>query len=147
MSSEGSLWSWLRARLPRGHVSRIESDTSAGIPDVYFRNRSGPVWLELKFLRKKKLPFGEDGLRPGQIRWILDEVMEGGTVYIVADVRGTVFFIPGSHAAEFNDFSILMMEHWSVLTTRKRVPSRGRIELLLRDPKRIREEKKDCFTL
>lgn len=134
MSSEGSLWSWLRKRLPRAaHVSRIESETSAGIPDVYFKISGSPaVWLELKFLRKRNLPFGDDGLRPSQIRWILDEIEQKGTVWIVAEVRKVIFFIPGRWAATFNRFGWNELTDRSILALRKRnFDSRNEIAGLL----------------
>lgn len=109
-----------------GHFTRIESDAEAGFPDVHYTYRHDffrPAHtgsLELKFLRKKKPPFGDDGLRLSQRIWIRDEIEAGGRVKIIAQVRDRIFILPGRVHSEFNELNELMMEHWSDLILQHR---------------------------
>jgi hypothetical protein len=121
--SEESLWQWLRGKLPAaGHYTRIESDCSAGFPDVHYTLPGGSGTLELKFARNPRSlhPFKRRGLRTSQEIWIEDEVRAGGRVLIVAEITPRVFIVEGYWAHLFNDWSELDIEGHSELILRKR---------------------------
>lgn len=104
---ESNLWEWLRdIALPLGHYSRIESpDTAPGFPDVQFQVGKGCGTIELKANhRPANVPFPDEekGLHTSQIRWIRDNVKEGGIVWIIAEVPGTIYIIHGKDADKFN---------------------------------------------
>ena len=109
--NEASLWEWLRdVALPLGQYSRIESpDTAPGFPDVHFQVTKGKTstsgTLELKATdRNMRVPFPneEKGLHTSQLRWIRDNVKEGGIVWIIAETPGIIYIIHGKEAAKFN---------------------------------------------
>lgn len=144
MAKEAQLWKWLSSRLPdEGHFCRVESgDTSPGIPDVYCRlpgTRSIVSWLELKVESSptSKKPLKKRGLRPDQIRWILDELDTGGSVWIVVRLGRFVHFIHGSWAHTLNDCDRKTLIHRSKLTLmqgdRDRADQTKEIRLLLRN--------------
>jgi hypothetical protein len=119
----GALWRYLRERLlPHGiHATRIENEGEAGFPDVHYTYRPsllGPGHsgtLELKYLRKKNPPFGDQGLRLSQKIWIRDELDAGGRALIVAQVQNRIFVLPGRLWEEFNEMNELMLGHHSSL--------------------------------
>lgn len=115
MSNENGLWQWLRdVVLPVGHYSRIEApDTAPGFPDVFFSIGVGDDeehygtytgTIELKHSSSVTSPFPDEkkGLHQSQLRWMKDEVAQGGTVWIFAQVRNLVYCIPGDLAPQFN---------------------------------------------
>ena len=123
--SEGSLWSYVRDKLlPKGiHATRIENETDSGFggfPDVHYSllrangTRSSGT-IELKFLRKKKPPFGDDGLRLSQKIWIRDELAAGGLVWIIADIGQRIFLVRGRNWKAFNDWDLSDFELGSTL--------------------------------
>lgn len=123
--SEDSLWKYVRDKLlPKGiHATRIENETDSGFggfPDVHYSHlrengtRSSGT-IELKFLRKKKPPFGNDGLRLSQKIWIRDELAAGGLVWIIADIGKTIHLIRGSYYKSFNDWILENFECGSTL--------------------------------
>lgn len=115
----GALWRYLRELLPAGiHATRIENRIGAGFPDVHYIYRGVTGHLELKFLRKKKLPFGNDGLNPEQQVWIREAEWADGLTWIVAEVTPKIYFVPGRHYGNFNHTENL--EAFSVLTLTKR---------------------------
>ena len=111
---EDSLWRYVRDKLlpPQIHATRIESRVSPGFPDVHYTIRlelfkaAHTGTLELKFLRKKRLPFGEDGLNRDQRIWIDKEIDAGGTVRILAQVHDRLFLMHGREAYRFNSFHL-----------------------------------------
>jgi hypothetical protein len=114
--SEASLWNYVReGLLPVGiHATRLEpSDegVGAGFPDVHYSilrgngTRSSGT-IELKFLRKKNPPFGDEGLRLSQRIWIRDELEAGGLVWILADIGRTIHLIRGIHYKTFNEWDL-----------------------------------------
>lgn len=148
MAKEAQLWKWLSSRLPdEGHFCRVESgDTSPGIPDVYGRlpgSRSGTrsivTWLELKVESSPtaKKPLKKRGLRPDQIRWILEELDAGGHVWIVVRLGRFVHFIHGSWTHTLNDCDRQTVIRRAKLTLRQgdrdRTDQAEEIRLLLRD--------------
>lgn len=113
--SEDSLWKYVRDKLlpKRIHATRLEpSDegVGAGFPDVHYSllrengTRSSGT-IELKFLRKKNPPFGDDGLRLSQKIWMRDELAAGGLVWIIADIGKTIHFVRGRNYRHFNEWN------------------------------------------
>jgi hypothetical protein len=115
--NEANLWDWLRdVALPLGQYSRIESpDTAPGFPDVFFQVHDaqdpqhvphiGCGTLELKATdRSLRVPFPDEekGLHKTQLRWIRDNVNEGGIVWIIAETPGVIYIVHGKDAAKFN---------------------------------------------
>lgn len=106
--NEGNLWEWLRdVALPLGQYSRIESpDTAPGFPDVHYQvGKDGCGTLELKATdRSLKIPFPDEekGLHRSQLKWIRDNVKEGGIVWIIAETPGAIYIIHGGNAPKFN---------------------------------------------
>ena len=105
--NESNLWEWLRdVALPLGHYSRIESpDTAPGFPDVSFTVGETTGAIELKANdRPANVPFPneEKGLHKSQLRWIRDNVKEGGIVWIIAETPGVIYIIHGKDAEKFN---------------------------------------------
>lgn len=96
---EAGLWKWLRLRTSGlGHFSRVESETSPGIPDVHYqvptlfdnsvrKKSSGQGWIELKAdeTQKEKFPFRPEdkGLRQSQIIWMGEYLETEGTNLMV----------------------------------------------------------------
>lgn len=125
----GALWKYVRGKLlpPGIHVSRIEAgqgEVESGFPDVFYTYRhdnglSRTGTIELKFLRKKKLPFGEDGLRKSQKIWIRDEVEAGGRVWILAEVGKAIYLVRGRNYRTFNEWDLSDFEQGSTLIFRK----------------------------
>lgn len=121
----GALWKYVRGKLlpPGIHVSRIEAgqgEVESGFPDVFYTYRhengiSHTGTIELKFLRKKNLPFGDDGLRKSQKIWIRDEIEAGGTVWIIADIGKTINLVRGKYWKEFNEWDAIEFEQSSTV--------------------------------
>lgn len=118
--SEAALWRYVRDKLlpPGIHATRIESPCSPGFPDVHFNFRGSTGTLELKFLRKKKLPFGDDGLNREQIAWHRNAIDNGAHALIVAEVTNEIYVIPGRWYNQFND--AVNLEYMSRLIIIKR---------------------------
>lgn len=93
MSREANLWKWLRSSLPKGHYSRIESETSAGFPDINYCIQGVEGNLELKVARHahSKYPFKKGGLRRTQIIWMEDRVENRGRVNLIIQVKNTLY--------------------------------------------------------
>ncbi len=106
--NESNLWEWLRdVALPLGQYSRIESpDTTPGFPDVHYQvGKDGCGTIELKATdRALRVPFPDDekGLHKSQLRWIKENVNEGGIVWIIAETPGVIYIVHGKDAAKFN---------------------------------------------
>ena len=109
--NENNLWEWLRdVVLPVGHYSRIESpDTAPGFPDVHFSVTKDGVstsgTLELKATdRNLRVPFPDEekGLHKSQLKWIRENIKQGGIVWIIAETTEGIFLIHGKNAAKFN---------------------------------------------
>ena len=78
---ESSLWknlNQLQLRNKRWHLTRIESLTLQGIPDVYAVIEGKSFWLELKSKEGKNL-----GLSNYQINWHLKHQSAGGSSFIL----------------------------------------------------------------
>lgn len=118
----GAVWRYVRGKLlpPGVHATRIENEIGAGFPDVHYTYRGISGTLELKFLRKKNLPFGEEGLNKDQRIWIRDEVKAGGIVWLVADVNDHIFVLPGKIAFLFNELDLDAMFGYADMICKKR---------------------------
>lgn len=117
----GALWRYVKGKLldPLDvHATRIESPCSPGFPDVHYHLHSVSGTIELKFLRKKNLPFGDDGLNREQRAWHREAVRHKCKALILADVNDVLYLIPGQWAQQFNDATSL--EFMSAWIARKR---------------------------
>lgn len=117
MAAESNLWVTTRSRLIKAgfFVQRIEDSISGGVPDVWVGH--GPAhyaWLENKAQREwparaTSKVFGKDGLRPGQVVWLMNAARCGVRAYIWAGVgqhkRRKTFLVPASLAEQFNDMT------------------------------------------
>ena len=108
MTTEANLWEWLRdVALPLGQYSRIESgDTSPGFPDVHCQLAPGvSPTLELKCAKHPhaRIPFTKKtGMRRSQIKWIKENVRNGGTVWIIAEIGKKVYIVAGMNVDYIN---------------------------------------------
>ena len=120
---EAGLWKWLRIRVSDlGHFSRVESETSAGIPDVHFQVgtfdsvwdplKPAQGWIELKADRtqKEKYPFKatDKGLRDTQIRWMTEYLENGGQNLLICyalDNRVCISVLNQETLRKFNLYS------------------------------------------
>jgi hypothetical protein len=111
MSTEDVLWDYLRNHVKGPHYTRVENLVHPGISDVNYCYFGSEGWMELKyrptFPRPKMRCFNDDdGLNPAQKIWITAHVEMKGVVWIVAGVVTDVYFIPGRHAYEFNNWTL-----------------------------------------
>jgi hypothetical protein len=146
--NESSLWDWLRdCALPLGNYSRIESpDTSPGFPDAYYTTEGHSGTIELKYARHKSPPFPNDetGLRKSQLRWIREEVRNGGAVWIFAEIPARlnpigldlILCIHGEHASAFNGASFKLLTDIATHTLFRKEPrdAARKLEEILRGP-------------
>lgn len=106
---ESRLWNWVRKYLPPGRYSRIESNTSPGIPDVSYTIDGFRGWVELKDAQRAtaKQPFKRGGLRPDQINWFRDEIAAWGDegLWILARVGKSIFLVHGTYFENFNEMT------------------------------------------
>ena len=80
MKQESLLWKCVKKGLTRFFLTRIESSTINGIPDIHAVNRTGIFWIELK---SDELSFPK--LNKWQIVWINRYVKAGGNVFILKE--------------------------------------------------------------
>jgi len=121
--SEASLWAWLRERLPEGRYSRIESETSPGFPDVDYTISGISGTIELKKSRSptSNLPFRRGGLRDTQLRWIEDEIEQGGRVFIIAQMGEWIHLFNASDVYEnFNSMTMIELHKAALVNLRLR---------------------------
>lgn len=81
-----------------GHVTRIESATSRGIPDIHICAGGVSEWIETKIIQGNRVI-----LRPEQFVWMRDETKAGGNCSIIGrNKEGDLFSIfPFSKALEW----------------------------------------------
>lgn len=121
--SEGSLWKWMRKTvLPKGHYTRVESDSSAGFPDVHYTIDCFSGTMELKYCRhlKAKQPLKRGGFLPSQIKWITDEFIEGGWTVLVVELDDWVYFYHPTHIERINDWKRTDFESMYQVAIKKR---------------------------
>lgn len=79
--NEAALWNRIKPAIKdKGHLLRIESMSSLGIPDVNWCYKGIEIWMELKILRaKNKVHFEKH-----QPQYHIKRNRHGGLVYVVA---------------------------------------------------------------
>ena len=80
MPSESNLWKKVKKGLTESFLTRIESSTINGIPDVHAVHQKGIYWLELK---SDELSYPK--LNKWQIVWINKYIKAGGNVFILKE--------------------------------------------------------------
>ena len=80
MKQESLLWQKTKKALTNCFLTRIESSTINGIPDVHGAHKNGIFWLELK---SDDVSFPK--LNKWQIVWINNYVKAGGVVFILKE--------------------------------------------------------------
>ena len=80
MNQETLLWKNVKKGLTKYFLTRIESSTINGIPDIHAANRWGIFWIELK---SDDVSFPK--LNKWQIVWINNYVKAGGVVFILKE--------------------------------------------------------------
>ena len=147
--NENNLWEWLRdVALPLGHYSRIESpDTAPGFPDVHFQvtknKTSTSGTLELKATdRALRVPFPDEekGLHRSQLKWIRDNLNDGGIVWIIAETPGAIYLLHGGYASKFNGATHedLLNMAWQTLSRDDPKQAATLLDLALRVPANYR---------
>ena len=77
---ESLLWQKVKKALSESFLTRIESSTINGIPDVYYICEGKSIWVELKSNEVKDL-----GLSKYQVNWPLDHQLHGGKSFILQE--------------------------------------------------------------
>ena len=79
-AQESRLWQKVKKGLNKCFLTRIESSTINGIPDVHGVHKQGVYWIELK---SDDLSYPK--LNKWQIVWINRYIKAGGTVFILKE--------------------------------------------------------------
>jgi hypothetical protein len=77
-TKESNLYNLIKTTIKNAHLTRIESNTINGIPDLHCAYKGRTFWLELKTNTIKNC-----NLSKYQINWILKHQRHGGIVYIL----------------------------------------------------------------
>ena len=77
-TKESNLYNLIKTTIKNAHLTRIESHTLNGIPDLNCAYKGQVFWLELKANTIKNC-----NLSKYQINWILKHQRHGGIVYIL----------------------------------------------------------------
>jgi len=77
-TKESNLYNLIKTTIKNAHLTRIESHTLNGIPDLHCAYKGRTFWLELKANNIKNC-----NLSKYQINWILKHQRHGGIVYIL----------------------------------------------------------------
>ena len=77
-TKESNLYNLIKTTIKNAHLTRIESHTLNGIPDLHCAYKSRTFWLELKANNIKNC-----NLSKYQINWILKHQRHGGKVFIL----------------------------------------------------------------
>ncbi len=77
-TKESNLYNLIKTTIRNAHLTRIESHTLNGIPDLHIAYKGHTFWLELKANNIKNC-----NLSKYQINWILKHQRQGGVVYIL----------------------------------------------------------------
>jgi len=77
-TKESNLYNLIKTNIKNAHLTRIESNTINGIPDLHCAYKGRTFWLELKTNTIKNC-----NLSKYQINWILKHQRHGGIVYIL----------------------------------------------------------------
>jgi penicillin-binding protein-related factor A (putative recombinase) len=77
-TKESNLYNLIKTNIKNAHLTRIESNTINGIPDLHCAYKGRTFWLELKANNIKNC-----NLSKYQINWILKHQRHGGKVFIL----------------------------------------------------------------
>jgi hypothetical protein len=77
-TKESNLYNLIKTTIKNAHLTRIESNTLNGIPDLHCAYKGNTFWIELKANDIKNC-----NLSKYQINWILKHQRHGGQVYIL----------------------------------------------------------------
>jgi len=77
-TKESNLYNLIKTTIRNAHLTRIESHTFNGIPDLHCAYKGRTFWLELKANNIKNC-----NLSKYQINWILKHQRHGGKVFIL----------------------------------------------------------------
>jgi hypothetical protein len=77
-TKESNLYNLIKTTIKNSHLTRIESNTLNGIPDLHCAYKSRTFWLELKANDIKNC-----NLSKYQINWIIKQQQHGGIVFIL----------------------------------------------------------------
>ena len=77
-TKESNLYNLIKTTIKNAHLTRIESNTINGIPDLHCAYKGRTFWIELKANNIKNC-----NLSKFQINWILKYQRHGGIVYIL----------------------------------------------------------------
>jgi hypothetical protein len=115
MTKEANLWLWLTKPAgipPRDlHMDRVENYLVAGMPDVEGQLLgAGQFWIELKVCRatpRRESTPARFKTRKAQVEWLERRWNLGGNAWLLLQVGGERFLVPGSSARAV---------HWPGLT-------------------------------
>ena len=77
-TKESNLYNLIKTTIKNAHLTRIESNTLNGIPDLHCAYKGHTFWLELKANDIKNC-----NLSKYQINWIVKQQRYGGQVFIL----------------------------------------------------------------
>ena len=77
-TKESNVYNLIKTTIKNAHLTRIESNTINGIPDLHCAYKGRTFWIELKANNIKNC-----NLSKFQINWILKYQRHGGIVYIL----------------------------------------------------------------
>ena len=80
INQESLLWQRTKKGLTECYLTRIETSTINGVPDVHGVHKKGIFWIELK---SDQLSYPK--LNKWQIVWINKYIKAGGTVFILKE--------------------------------------------------------------
>lgn len=84
--TEKGFWALLKTKLP-GHLIRLESTTTSGIPDANVCLNGVETWIELKVKFRK----GEPAVLPSQRAWHVKGVNHGRRVFVLTRAKGNIY--------------------------------------------------------
>lgn len=85
--TETKLYAWLKKKIPGAQFQRIETSTTAGVPDVYLCHCGWSIWVELKIVQGKQVL-----LRKEQYAWGHRHAKHGGDAVVLAR-KGTDLYL------------------------------------------------------
>ena len=96
--TESSLWRYIKAGLANHRIllTRIESSSGNGVPDVTYTTETGHHWLELKYIKewpKRESTLVKLPLRPEQKLWINTRGSLGGDVRVLVRIENEFFLV------------------------------------------------------
>jgi hypothetical protein len=77
--TETKFYNWIRKQITGAQFQRIETATTAGVPDVYMCHDGQSIWVELKIVRGNYAL-----LRKEQYAWGIRHARHGGRAIVLA---------------------------------------------------------------